>query len=329
MSITINKKATIQWKLNPSFFKKVNQDNIIEPRRYLGSAKKAVDSMLAKGELLRDLMPNILGLDPNSNSSNWTEAVKNYWDSLTVIISPAGKQLNLSFTYSVDSNKPEVLKLVESKKIKSDQDLVDYVNGTKNGVRVVEEEDRFRYGTPESPEDYLLWLYTLNYRDVANVMEDANKSKDIRFYIEFEGDTEAIKRDLFVKTNKANELFIQLVKDESKLDNMIYMYDTNPSDFELPVDKQIFIRSKVESDPDTFIKLYEDKSLESKALIERLIKKGILNRLVNTQIIVDADDPEFVVGNTNHEALLFFKSDKPSNVAKVKEYQIKLKTLTN
>lgn len=329
MSITINKKATIQWKLNPSYFKNANKENLSEPRRYLGSAKRAVDSMLAKGELLRDLMPNILGLDPNSNSSNWTSAVKNYWDSLSVIIRPEGKELDLSFTYSVDSNKPEVVKLVETKKIKSDQDLVDYVNGTKNGVRVVDEEDKFRYGTPISPEDYLLWLYTLNYKDVANTMEDVNKSKDIRFYVEFEGDVEQIKRESFLKSKKASELFSQLIKNEEQVDNMIYMFDEDPSTFELPVDKQIFIQSKALTDTDKFISYCEDKSLDTKALIERLIKKGVLNRLVNTQIIVDADDPEFVIGNTSHEALLFFKSDKPSNVAKVKEYIIKLKTLTN
>lgn len=330
--LTVTNKAIIQWKLNPSFFKKANESNIVEPKRYLGSSKRAVDAMLAKGELLRDLMPPIIGLDPNSPNSNWTTRIKHYWDSLNIIVQPKGYDLDLSFDYSVDSTKPKVVELVKNNKsIKTDQDLVDFVLGTTNGITNVREDDKFRYGTPVKPEDYLLWIYTFEYRDVANKMEDADKSKEIRFYIEFEGDVAKLRKETFLKTAEANEMFILAVKDKVKVDNMLYLFDADPSDTSVYADytdKQMFLQQKSIEQPDEFVKIYNDKSLDTKATIERLIRKGILNRLPNTEIIVDAADPEFIVGNSKHEAVLFFKSDAATKVAKVKEFKTRLSSLT-
>ena len=328
--IVKDRKCTIMWRSDPSYFKKLNETNIDEPKRYLGSSTPAVNAMLAKGEMLRSVMPKILGLDPISVDSNWSKMVKNYWDSLTVAIRPEGKELNIGFQYDMYSSKPAVVKLVEDKIIDSDAKLLDYVEGTKaKGKQLVDEDHKFMYGDPIVPEDYLLWLYTFNYRDVANTLETVNDSKAIRFYIMYDGDFERIKRQAYLTAKEANERFIQVSKDENLMNDMIYLLDGEPNQFADITDKEIYLKTKSENESERFVLVSNDKNLTTKATIERLIKSGILNRLPNTEIVVDASDPDFIIGNTLQEVILFFLSDGLDKTKKVKEFKTKLNSIKN
>ena len=328
--IVKDRKCTIMWRSDPSYFKKLNETNIDEPKRYLGSSTPAVNAMLAKGEMLRSVMPKILGLDPTSVDSNWSKMVKNYWDSLTVAIRPEGKELNIGFQYDMYSSKPAVVKLVEDKIIDSDAKLLDYVEGTKaKGKQLVDEDHKFMYGDPIVPGDYLLWLYTFNYRDVANTLETVNDSKAIRFYIMYDGDFERIKRQAYLTAKEANERFIQVSKDENLMNDMIYLLDGEPNQFADITDKEIYLKTKSENESERFVLVSNDKNLTTKATIERLIKSGILNRLPNTEIVVDASDPDFIIGNTLQEVILFFLSDGLDKTKKVKEFKTKLNSIKN
>lgn len=326
--IVKDRKCTIMWRSDPSYFKKANESNLDEPKRYLGSSTSAVNAMLAKGELLRTIMPKILGIDPTSTDSNWSKSLKNYWDSLTVPIRPEGKELNIGFQYDMYSSKPAVVKLVEDKIIKSDAELLDYVEGTKvKGKQIVDEDHKFMYGDPIVPEDYVLWLYTFNYRDVANTLESVNDSKSIRFYIMYDGDFERIKRQAYMAAKEANEMFIKVSKDENLMNDMIYLLDGEPSQFGDITDKEIYLKAKSETESERFVTVANDKNLTTKATIERLIKAGVLNRLPNTEIVVDATDPDFIIGNTLQEVILFFLSDALEKSKKVKEFKTKLNSI--
>ncbi len=324
----VSRIATIEWKLNPSYYVKINKDNIVEDNRRLGSSMKAVNAMLARGELLRSLMPNILGIDPNSASSNWHQSVKRYFDSLSIPVPPSGLMLELGLEYDITSDKPHVVELLKSNSnIKTDEDLEQWVNGTIKHKPNVLEEFKFRYATPIKPEDYILWLYTWEYRDVANKLEDVNKSNFIKFYIVMEGELEDNKRKAFVKAEEANEKYMLAIKDSKKVDNMIYLYDLDPVDFKTDIDKNMFLKEQVNSNPDKFITVYDDKAIQVKADIERMIKKGVLNRLPNTSIIVDASEPDIVLGDTLYETVAYFNSNAQVKSAKVKELYTKLNSL--
>ncbi len=321
-----NKKVTIHWKSESSYFRKANATNIDEPRRFLGASINGVNSMIAKTELMKELMPTILGTDPNS--SNWSKMILNYWNSLSVQITPNGKELEIGFSYDIMSNKPGVLELLrDNKTIKSDEDLANWVEGEVKGKLNVEEVYKIRYGSPITPEDYLLWLYTFNYRDVANTLTDVDKSKNIRFYLLYEGDIEKMKRKDRQLKDEATEKRLLLSKDEEQLDNVLYVLGIDVNQFTDIWDKKVYLADIAESEPERFLSVVNDKDLVTKSLIYRLTNRGILNRLPNTEIIVDAVDTDYVLGNTLQEVVLFFKSDNELKSKKVKEYTLKLKQI--
>ena len=83
MSIEVSHKVSIQWKINPIAFEVINTGVIGDYSKKLGSSTKAVNEITIKTELMETLMPNILGLSPDSRDINWHKSVKHYWDSLS------------------------------------------------------------------------------------------------------------------------------------------------------------------------------------------------------------------------------------------------------
>jgi hypothetical protein len=60
-------------------------------------------------------------------------------------------------------------------------------------------------------------------------------------------------------------------------------------------------------------------------MIENMIFHNILRRLVQSNIIVDANDPSEVIGNTLNETISYFNND--IHKAKVSEFEVRLKSI--
>jgi len=194
MSIVDNKKVTILWRLFNDPFAQANKEQFINqsnPRK-IGSSISAVNNLLANGDELKVLMRTVLGVDPNSNSSNWDKIVRNYWDSLSVDVHPNGKNLEIGFIYDLDDpeRKSSIAKLKNDvKSINNDTALKDYVTGfSKEGRPNVPDNKKYLYAQPINPQDWLLYRYCVGidgkgYRDVANDLKSVENSPHIRFYI--------------------------------------------------------------------------------------------------------------------------------------------------
>lgn len=317
----VKREVNIYWAQMENAFLRANKDLQIEAgTRTIGSSTSAIKQMITKSDEQRAIMPTVIGVDANSQSVNWNEALKNYWDSLSVVIPEGGKPLNIGYVYNFETDNPELRKNIDKliktqKDIKDSKTLAEYVESN------VEEEFKYLYGRPSSAEDYMLWRYCLVYGFVANSFKDISKApKKIKFYLFSEAEREQERISKHKLKRKVMERYIDIVKNEDVVDGVLIMMgkgnklasmDSVAKEAEL----ELFSNNK----PQEFLALTEDKNLSTKAKIEQLIDSNILRRLPNTQIIVETNDVDNKIGNSMDEAVLYFKEQK--NKAKISEFE--------
>jgi hypothetical protein len=269
-------------------------------------------------------MPVIIGLNPSD--LGWQKAIANYWNSLAVDIPENGKDLEIGFSFDRDDEKRNkyLVPFMTANKLKTDEDLATYVMTSK-----VPEEDKYKYGAPIKPEDYLLWVYSKHYRDVANEVDDINNSKFIRFYIHDDEIVKLQKEALIDLTIKAQDKFMEVLKSneaKDKIYNTLCVLDPvgiSSLDKFTDNEKRNKLFELFQKDAKLFIDTVDDVNLHTKALIEKLLAKGVLRKITNTDIIVDVEDPSIVLGNTVSETVTWFSIE--TNKAKISEYKNRLK----
>ena len=328
-----SRKVYIEWKHKMSSFALVNKEVITEANRRIGSAVTSVKKMLAMGEEQEVIMKQIIGADPTIDASDWTTQLAKYWHSISVPISSSGREIETGWEFDINSDRCKVA-IKELGVFKSSADLAKKCLGSSaKGVPNIEETNLFRYGMPIEPDEYMLWRYCLVYRDVANTMDDAHHGH-IRFYLRSQDEIDKVKRNKFDSVKKAMGAYMDLIADRVAVDNLLHvmandaevtLVDNINIDNMEDIDKDQLLHEVSQSIPDKFITMTSDKTLSSKAFIERLISAGILRRLSNTAIIVDAGDVEKTVGDSLIEAVAWFANS--TNTKSVSEYKLALKSL--
>lgn len=326
--VEIKRIVEIRWKYNPSSFDKINDSVLGESMRKIGSGVTAVNKMVtgANAEMLRTLMPAVLDADPGSRDVNWDARVKDYWNSLSVLVPSGGKFLETGFMFDInDYKRQEIIKKIN---VKTDNELADYAMSDK-----VVEQDRWKYGEPIKVEDYLLWIYCHNYKHVANNFQDVNKSPNIRFYLYTKEESDkARKAELRTKTDamKAYMKFVEKAELDDYNDVISILEPKSIKDIvsnkELD-DKQSTLMEKLTENPNEFVKVITDKHLKQKAVIERMNAFGVIKQLPNSTVYVEAADPSVVIGNNVDDAISFFNNEK--NKVKINELVSKYKSITN
>ena len=331
----ITRKVNIVWKYNPTTFEKMNQEVLGEHFRKIGGSITAVTKILYNSAMLRLLMPQLLGVDPDSNDVNWDKTVKHYWDSLSVDVPSGGRKLETGFRFDLDDTSREkyIKELVQKEGIKTNKELADFVMGANSkGEENIREEIRWKYANPINVEDYLLWRYVLNYKHVANSIDDVNKSPNIRFYLHTEEEKERVKKQEFKTKQSAINRYIKFMETASKDDINDVLSILTPdsiigitenTDLE---DKQMQIMEFVTNYPNKFVNIVDDKNIKTKALVNRFIAFDILKQLPNSTVVVEAADPSITIGNNMDECVSFFLNEK--NKVKVNELTAKYKSLT-
>jgi hypothetical protein len=324
-----SEKITIFWKAQSSAFaNQVDNKKVIgESTRRIGGSQSAINKMLACGDESKLLMPTLLGL--SSNSPNWDTRVKQYWNDLSVEVTQVGKELEIGFNYNInDVSREKYLKefkeIVKSKfktDISTDEELYKFI-----GKVNIEETEKYKYATPISVEDYILWRYCLVHREVANNIEDVDKSGSIRFYMYSELEKTQAKVKMYELSNSAMKKYLEIIASEELVDALLYVYQDKFTGLDA-ITKATLVQEHMTADPRKFLTLSSDTALNTKALIEKYISYNILKRLASTSIVVDASDPEFVLGNTLDEVIAFFNSTDAKSKTHLNEFAIKYKAL--
>ena len=274
----------------------------------VGKYVSAVNEMTARHTLNTMLLRNLLGTNPDTVNSNWDDLVRTWWSTINISVSAMGCNLQVGLSYDV--NDPIRNKYISKLKgVETDEDLARVVEST------IPLTDRFMYGTPLNILEYLQYLYVLIHREVANSIEDIDKSTNIRLYLHTEAAAKKIEEDQAKLHVEVSKLFISVSEDSKKVKQILRAY--NLLDNVLPVNitdhnNNVMSLSKIVSGtPKVFKMIMSDKLLAKKAFVGELLDKNIISRLPGSDTIVLSTDNNIILGTSVDSVLSYF--EEPSN----------------
>lgn len=331
----VDRTVTIFIRPTTSSFIKENLLAIGNRNENLGSNITATNKILANGNELRYYLRNILGINPDSIGTNWDGAVKTYLDSISISIPLEGKPFNIGLRFDINDveRKDFISKLIKDTSLdgkptlKTDEDIANYV------VKNLKEEEYYKYSTPVDPTAYISWRYSLVHSEVSNSIDTVEKSTKIRFYLYTDAEDKRRKQLSYDLNLKVMNKILEVLKDPQYVVNILYALNAN---HEIIVDTTnetindamlagAELQRIANKHSEQFLKIVDDSKLKLRATIERLIKAGILRRLIDTTIIVDGSDNSIVIGRTIDEAIIYMEN--PTNQAQISEYTLKYKSL--
>ncbi len=286
------------------------------PGQNLDEAKQKVGSGWKGSAILRGLtfkeetmyLRDIIGLSPES--PNWEIQTKAYWANISKDVPPKdGVALEVGLRYfsqeDYDYDQKEALR---------------DGNGTPYEIK----------GRPINMADYIMWRYCLLYSRVANTPEDIGKSPKIEFFL-FNKDKEiADKTKVLNSKRKAIQLMYKRLAEREWVDYVLTILMAKDKSHTKNVrdlskmgeeEKDILLDEYVNSNPDGFLILAEDKNLEIKAFIELAIAGGKLSRIPNTDTITMDGT---TIGDSLSEAVAFLNNPKNNQTLQTLKAQVKI-----
>lgn len=318
-------KVDLVFKHNPSIFAKRNADVIGNISLPLGSTMSAVTRMTTGNEkMLKFLMPSVINVLPTDQS--WYDKVANYWHSFTLSVPVGGVSLEIGFDYDInDRDRADYIRELVSKDktITNDKTLRDYL---LSHTKEIPELDRYLYARPINVKDYLTYVYCLGHKHVSNTVDTVDKSSDIRFTLIDQRTIIEQRRSNHDVSINAMKKYLEILANRETVRDMLYVLGHDASQF-IDIDADATLKNMVDTQPKKFLDTANDKTLTTRARIERYIIRGVLKRLNNSEIIVDANDPSVVVGSTIDEAIVFFNAESADKNNKVTEFKARYAAL--
>ena len=328
--IRVERKVRIEWRNNPSSFEIKNKDAFKTETLRLGSAIRPVNDLLSRGEELRMLLPAVLGVSPTD--STWQERVTTYLHDFLLEIPRHGLVFDTSYTFDMDDPiyRANIDRLAKGiKNLPTDRKEAEKT--LLEAIQKLKEDELYQYVRFYNVEDYINWRYCLLSSKVANNVEDINKSVNIQFYLTSDTERKAIKAKQVKVRNQALTAYTKLVngEDKTKIDNIIVAAErvSGYEEFKnlTDDDKQTILLDIYDENPKVFLDLIEDKNVAMKAKIKIYLWMNLIKKLPNSDIIVDVNNPEIIIGNTINDAVSYFVNEL--NKAHVSEIEAKYRSL--
>jgi hypothetical protein len=335
----VSKIVSIEPVHSKSYYVQANIKALPDIPKGITPGTMAVAKMINAVNVNKGILRYQISTDPNN--PEWSKTVKEHWNSLYYLIPNGGKNFEVGFIYNskeiadkfderfkqiVKTYKEEAAKATDDKEevaaFKAKIDAIFDLEVDKNDL--VNGEPK--YGKPINPEDYLIWLYTLNYSPVAKRVSDIDKSVRIKFLLTDENETKALEKETFDLSLKADEAYIGIINKPDKINyvlKVLNFYKDGLGD----IDKKKLIKNESTINPRRFLSIVNDTHLQEKAQIEDLITAGILRRMKDSTVIVDAKDPSILIANNLDEALTFFADTNTTTKAQASEYIARYRAL--
>lgn len=327
MSHRVNKEVTLRPVTSSSAFVKSNLKNIDDFNRRVGTSISSINIMLNYTKEINALMPNLLGV--SANSMEFKKEVSNYWNNISVVVPEVGKKLEIGFIYKDEKTAKDYenrQSAVYSEYIKVREENVDlepdaYKTFIEKFIDIESSKFDVEGNTPINASDYLLWRYCLIHGRVANLQIHTKRSKKIDVYIDDEAEVKRSKQAAYKVSAKARKLVYDNIGKRDTIQNILYIMNSPAADSKDTVEQDMAFDELATTDPIKFIQLIEDKKLNTKAFIERCITKGLLRRLPNTNVIVNAEND--IVGNSIDDAIVYVESEKNKVIVDTLSAQLK------
>lgn len=318
---------------NYSLYRKQNDKELPKRRDYIGSSLKSSRMLSSNKQEVEAYFPNIVGVSPNDPS--FVQRVKQWINNIRVGVDELGTTLDISFNYNTKKDYLAFKK--EEDKIEDEYMYADKSTLTKLkealNIKISKlhdmESKKYAVGSPLDINQYLIYRHCLLYNDIAKDIALVNSMPNVRFY--FKDDvreaeklkkyrTEVLKAKAnYVKCNENDALFDAVYVQYCAINNLAIM----PNLTKERIDREIELDKFSNEEPIKFNAIVNDKDIEIKATIEKLISKGELIRSMYNQNI-SSPTGEFI-GSNMKEAVAYFKD--PNNTAIVNAYYNKLKNI--
>lgn len=324
--------VTISLVQNYSAYRKANITVLGNVKGRIGSSIYSCRTLSANKGEVEAYFPSLIGYSPNN--PEFVTRVQAWLSNIDVLVDDSDKRLNISFRYNKKSDYLAIKK--QEDKINAEYDKVDRTNisAIKEAVKVKVaalnklESTKYKYGSPENIEEYLIYRHCLLYKEVAKDMALINSDSTLRFYIKDEAKEAAKKNKLVKERLKAMQKFIELKASDNKFNSVFAVIsaansrnlieELNKTDLE----KTAIVMDFINNNPIKFNKLVEDKNITIKALIETLITHGELVRSEYNQQISTADG--MFIGSNVKEAVAWFNNPDNKDFVTAMENKIKL-----
>lgn len=328
---TDRRSITILPVKSDSLYRKVNDKVIPKRVNYIGSSYRSSQVLSSNRKEVETYFPSVLGIA--ANNPQFITRVKQYLNNIQVPVDELGKTFDISFAY--DKKKYYLDFDAKERKIEEAYQAADRSNIKKLREALNEkiialnelEASKCNYGHPINFSDYFIYRHCLFYNDVAKDIAFINTDRNIRFYFKDDNreaerakkiSLEKIKaKDNFIKCFNDTELFEAVYIQYCLLNNMPVLSSLAEDNLE----KQNRLDAFSSDEPIKFNKICNNKDCKLIGTIEKLIARGELVRLSNTQNITTVDGG-FIGANMN-ETIAWFKD--PNNAQFVATYINKLK----
>ena len=327
--ITIKKTLTIKYKLANSVFESLNKLAYNTQSRALGTTKNSVHKILAHPTFCEEILPIIIG--NNSKNSEWEHEKLDYVSSIQINITNNGYALELDSIFKKDDPKYKeaITAYIADYKLDAkatEKEIADSILANS----AIEPIDYHLYFRFLNAKDYLYWVLAVNSPEVANTVEDIEKSPNIRFFF---FDEKVAKRrallDADVQAKAINKLnsIRALDNGDDLLKDIAILKSIIPFDEIVDMSKEdvyLELFRYVQLSAEEFLTIAEDKDIAINATIKKYIDSNILS-INETGHIVDSANTNTVIGTDMTASILYFKN--PLNKAELLKFENRYKSL--
>ena len=329
---TDKRTVTISLVKNYSAYRKANMKVLGQRHEVIGSSVTSCRILSSNKGEVDAYFPQLIGLSPSN--PEFITRVKAYLSNIQMNVNNENATLNTSFVYNHKKDYIAISK--KENAINAEYDKVDRANPSaikealKKKIDALNtlEGTKYKYGHPESIEEYLMYRHCLLYRDVAKDMALINQDPTLRFYIKDEAKEAQRQKKLVDEKKHAMKHFVELCgTDEkfnavfiqvAKLQNMILSEALAKAKDE----KESILINFVNENPDKFNNFVTDKNISVKSFIEILITRGELVRSDYNQQIATADGT--FIGSNMNEAVAYFNNPNHGSFVETLKNKLKL-----
>ena len=324
--------VTISLVHNYSNYRRVNMKVLGQRREVIGSSIRSSQILSSNAEEVNTYFPALIGISPTN--PEFVTRVKAWLSNIQFVINENDVKLNTSFIYNHKADYLEIK--AKEDKINDEYDKIDRENilvikeALKRKIDALNalESTKYKYGHPENLEEYLMYRHCLLYNEVAKDIALINSDPTIRFYIKDEAKEAEKAKKLVEQKTKAMKNFVELNGTDAKF-NAVYIkmcVSKNENITEAMLkdrsEKVAKLIDFVNTNPDKFNKLYNDRNVTIKAFIETLISRGELVRSEFNQQISTADG--VFIGSNMNEAIAWFENPEHKDIREAYENKLKL-----
>lgn len=324
--------VTISLVHNYSNYRKVNMKTMGHKRETIGSSIRSCQVLSSNAEEVATYFPALIGV--SANNSDFLSRVKGWLSNIQFAVNNEDEKLNVTFIYNTKKDyldikkKEDAIEEEYAKVNRADESAIREALKRKIDALNTLEGSKYKVGHPEDVEQYLIYRHCLLYKDVAKDTALINSDPNVRFYIKDEQREAERQKKLINERVKAMKAFIDVSSTDAKFEAVFIavtiMTGANLGEAMLKDrnQKNSILMDFVNSNPDKFNKIVNDKNVQIKAFIETLILRGELIRSDFNQQISTADGT-FIGANMN-EAITWFNNPANNEVRKAYENKIKL-----